>query len=86
MNSASFGEPPWRRTHVGVLGVHFVEEIPDSNVVVALEAASESDLWTSRHQRLDLSATLGGEIVPAVDHRGGQGTVVDLRAGAGTPG
>src|SRR6267154_5385212 len=34
--------------HVGMLGVDLVETIPDQMVVVEVEAAGESDLWSCR--------------------------------------
>src|SRR5262249_43059734 len=69
-----------------VLGVDLVEPVPDGAVVVEVEAAGEGDLGAGRHQHLGLGAALRGEEVTAVDDGGGEGAVVDLRAGAQAPG
>ena len=54
-------------------------------MIVEVEPAGEGDLRTGRQHDLGLGPALGGEEVAAVDHRGGQGAVVDHRAGARTP-
>ncbi len=65
--------------HVGMLGMHLVEHVPDGLVVVAVEPAGEGDLHAGRHQGLDLDPALGGQEVPAVYDRGGQIAMIDLR-------
>src|SRR5262245_27851174 len=48
----------WRaamdQDHVGMLGVNFVEAIPDQTMVVEIEATSECDLWPGRQHDLGL--------------------------------
>jgi hypothetical protein len=55
-------------------------------MVVEFETAREGDLGAGRHKHLGLGATLGGDEIAAVDHRGRQGTMVDHRPGARSPG
>ena len=63
--------------HVGVLGVDLVEPISDQAMVVEVEPTGKRDLRSRRQHYLGFSATPGGEEVAAVDHRGGQGAMVD---------
>ena len=69
-----------QQDHVGMLGVNLVETIPDEVVVVEVEPSGERDLWPGRQRDLGLGAALGcDEVAKAVDHRRGQGAVVDQR-------
>src|SRR5262249_60757501 len=79
------GRPPGNKTLVGVLGWGFAEPVPDRVMVVEIGPAGEGDLRAGGEQRLGLGAAFGGEEFAAVDHRRGQRTVGDERAGAGTP-
>ena len=72
--------------HVGMFHTHLIEDVPDAGVIVAVQATRKGDFRTSRHQRLDLNPALGGEKIPAVDHRRGESAVVDLRARTRVPG
>jgi hypothetical protein len=72
--------------HVGVLGLHLVEAVPDGAMVVEFEPTGECNLGPSRHQHLGLDAALGSDEIATVDHRARQGTMVDHRAGARPPG
>jgi hypothetical protein len=69
--------------HAGVLGVHPVEHRPDALVILAVEAASEADARRRGQQDLGLGAAPCGEEVAAVDHRRGQGAVVEHGAARG---
>ena len=86
MRSAPFGSAAVEQHHVGMPGVGLVERVPDPRVVVEVEPAGEGDLGSGGQQHLGLGAAFGGEEVAAVDHRGGQGAVVDLGARAWPPG
>ena len=55
-------------------------------VIVAVGAAGEGDPRAGRGQHFGIGAAAGGDELAAVDHRGGQGAVVDHRAGARAPG
>jgi hypothetical protein len=55
-------------------------------MVVEVDPAGEGDLGAGRHQQLGLGPTTGGEEIPAVDHGGGERSVVDHRPGAWPPG
>jgi len=63
--------------HVRMLGADLVERVPDALVVVALGAAGEGDARAGRGAELGVGAAAGGEELAAVDHRGGEGAVVD---------
>jgi hypothetical protein len=72
--------------HVGMLGVDLVEPLPNRVMIVEIEAAGEGDLGPSGEQQLGFGAALGCEEIATVDHRRGQGAMVDHRAGARPPG
>ena len=71
--------------HVRVLAADLIELVPDQAVIVEVEAAREGDLWPGGQQHLGLGSTLRGEKVATVDHRRGQGTMVDHRSAARMP-
>ena len=66
--------------HVGVLGMHFVEAIPDEAMVVELDTTREGDLRACGDQHLVLGAALGSEEVATVDEGRCQRAVIDDRA------
>jgi hypothetical protein len=68
--------------HVGVLGADLVERVPDPRVIVAVHAAGEGDARAGGGEDLGVGASAGGEKFPAVDHRGGEGAVIDHGSGA----
>ena len=72
--------------HVGMLGAHLVERLPDAPVIVAVDAAGKGDAGPGRGQHLRIGAAAGGDEFAAVDDRGGQCPVIDHRAGARAPG
>src|SRR3954447_12215344 len=72
--------------HVGVLHAHLVERVPDALVIVAFSSAREGDARSLGKQDLVLGAAFLVEEITAVDHRGGQGPMVDHRSRAGAPG
>ena len=72
--------------HVGMSRVRLVEAVPDQAMVVVVGTAGDDDLRARRNEGLAFGAFAGGDEVAAVDHRGGQMLVADLRAGAGSPG
>ena len=72
--------------HVGMLGVDFVERVPDRGMIVEVEAAGESDFGSGGEQHLGFGAAFGSEEIAAVDHRRRQRAMVDHRAGARPPG
>ena len=82
----ALGRGAVQQNHVGMLGAHLVEDIPDAGVVVAVETAGEGDLGSGGYQWFVLDTALGGDKIAAVDHRRGECAVVDLRACAETPG
>jgi hypothetical protein len=55
-------------------------------VIVAVESAGESDFRAGGEEHLVVGAAFGGEEIAAVDHRRGQGAVVDERPRARPPG
>ena len=65
--------------------VRLVEPIPDQAMVVVVGAAGDDDLRARWNERLALGPFASGDEVAAVDHRGGQMLVADLRAGAWPP-
>src|SRR6266702_222888 len=81
---------PWaaamQQDHVGMLGVDLVEPIPDHVMIVEVEAAGEGDLWPCRGQHFGLGTALRCEEVTAIDHRRGDGAMVDHRPRARPPG
>ena len=71
----------WRtamdQDHIGMLGVDLVEAIPDQVVVIEVEATGKRDLRPCWQQDLGLGAAFGCDELPGVDHRRGEGAVVD---------
>ncbi len=63
--------------HVGMLGVDLVEPVPDRAMIVEVEAASKGDLRPRGKQYLRLGPSLGGQKLPAVDHRRSERAMVD---------
>ena len=63
--------------HVGMLGVNFVEAIPDQVVVVEVEATGKSNLWSCRQHDLGLGAAFGCDKFAGVDHCCGERAMVD---------
>ncbi len=86
MRSAPVGVPPLDEHHVGMLGVHLIESLPDGVMIVAIHAAAKGDLRTGGKVHFGLGLALGREEVAAVDHGGGEVPVVDHGAGARAPG
>src|ERR1700758_525464 len=72
--------------HVGMFGVDLVEAIPDQMVVVEVEAAGKSDLWSCRQHDLGLGAAFGCDKFAGVDHGCGERAMVDERPRPETPG
>jgi hypothetical protein len=55
----------------------FVEHGPDAVMIVAVHAAGEGDARAGRNAQVGLGPAAGGEVVAAVDHRGGEGAVIE---------
>lgn len=70
--------------HVGMAGMQPVERVPDTDIIVAVDAAGEGDARTSGRQQFGIGLAAGSEEVAAVDYCGGQGAAVDHRAGLRT--
>ncbi len=72
--------------HVGMLGVHPVETVPDQAMIVEVEAAGDGDFRTGGQEHLVVGALLGGQKVATVDHGRRQRAMVALRSRALPPG
>ena len=72
--------------HVGVLGVNLIELGPDQPVIVEVEPPGHGHFRPGWQERLPGRALPGGEKVAAVDHRGGEVAMADLRSAARPPG
>ena len=66
-------------------GMQPVERVPDTDMVVAFDAAGEGDARAGGRHDLGIGLAPSGKEVAAVDHRGGQGAAVDHRAGLRAP-
>jgi hypothetical protein len=81
----ALGAATVEKDHVGILGPDLIQLAPDQAVIVEVGPSGEGHLGACGQHHLGLGAALSGEVIAAVDQRGGQVLVVHHRAGAGPP-